>query len=75
MKEAFLSLFSFKDLEKWGLFLIHNPAFSLAQEAQRKSLAKRNAVFMGAAQTRKLLKKLDQNFHTLVQCEHCAFVR
>ena len=28
---------------------------------------------MGAAQTRKLPKKLDQNFHTLVQCEHNAF--
>ena len=48
----------------------HNPAFSLAQEAQRKSLAKRKRRFMGSAQTRKLLKKLDQNFHAWVQCEH-----
>ena len=30
---------------------------------------------MGSTQTRKLLKKLDQNFHTLVQCEHCPFNR
>ena len=30
---------------------------------------------MGAAQTHKLLKKLDQNFRALVQCEHCAFDR
>jgi hypothetical protein len=29
---------------------------------------------MGSAQTRKLLKKLDQNFQTLVQCEHTAFM-
>ena len=29
---------------------------------------------MGAAQTRKLLKKLDQNFHTLVQFEYSAFM-
>ena len=30
---------------------------------------------MGAAQTRKLLKKLDQNFPPLVQYEHSAFIR
>ena len=28
---------------------------------------------MGAAQTRKLLKKLDQNFPAWVQCEHRLF--
>ena len=45
----------------------HNPAFSLAQEAQRKSLAKRKRRFMGAAQTRKFFEKnLTKNFHTLV---------
>jgi hypothetical protein len=26
---------------------------------------------MGSAQTRKLLKKLDQNFSPWVRCEHC----
>jgi hypothetical protein len=48
----------------------------LAQEAQRKSLAKRKRRFMGSAQTRKFFEKnLTKNFHTLVQCEHCAFDR
>ena len=30
---------------------------------------------MGSAQTRKLLKKLDQNFIHLVQCEHSTLKR
>ncbi|MBE6595844.1 MAG: hypothetical protein E7644_08610 [Ruminococcaceae bacterium] len=30
----------------------------------KKKLAKRNALFVGAAHTRKLLKKFDQNFQT-----------
>ena len=82
----------FKIFERWGVgkgkllsrsFLSprkniksHYSAFSLAREAQRKSLAKRKRRFMGAAQTRKFFEKnLTKNFHTLVQCEHCAFDR
>ena len=55
----------------------HNPACSLAREAQRKSLAKRKRRIMGllAPNPRKLLKKLDQNFPVLVRCEHNAFNR
>ena len=56
----------------------HNPAFSLAQEAQRKSLAKRKRRFMGllAPSPRKFFEKnLTKNFYTLVQCEHCVFDR
>ncbi len=42
---------------------IHNSAFSLAREAQRKSLAKRKRRFMGSAQTRKFFEKnLTKNF-------------
>ena len=54
----------------------HNPAFSLAREAQRKCLAKRKRRVMGSAQTRKFFEKnLTKNFHTLVQCEHRWFNR
>ena len=42
--------------------------------AKKKLGKKKTPFFMGAAQTRKLLKKLDQNFHTLVRCEHTAFM-
>jgi hypothetical protein len=38
--------------------------FSLQEGAAKKKLAKRNGVFVGAAHTRDLLKKVDQNLHT-----------
>jgi hypothetical protein len=45
----------------------------LAQEAQKKKLGKKKTpFFMGSAQTRKLLKKLDQNFQSRVRCEQSA---
>jgi hypothetical protein len=34
----------------------------LQEGAAKKKLAKRNGVFVGAAHTRDLLKKVDQNF-------------
>ena len=49
-------------------------AFSLTHKAQRKRLSKKKRRFMGSAQTRKLLKKLDQNFPAWVQCEHLLLV-
>ena len=50
--------------------------FFFGTRGAKKKLGKKKApFFMGAAQTRKLLKKLDQNFQTLVQCEHSAFNR
>jgi hypothetical protein len=36
----------------------------LQEGAAKKKLAKRNGVFVGAAHTRDLLKKVDQNLHT-----------
>ena len=49
-------------------------AFSLTQKAQRKRLGKKKRRFMGSAQTRKLLKKLDQNFPAWVQREHLLLI-
>ena len=47
--------------------------FFFGTRGAKKKLGKKKRRFMGAAQTRKLLKKLDQNFHAWVQCEHNAF--
>jgi hypothetical protein len=48
-------------------------AFSFGRRgAKEKAWQKENAVFMGSAQTRKLLKKLDQNFQSRVRCEQGA---
>ena len=84
---------SFKVFERWGTgkksffkkfssppkkHKIHNPAFSLAREAQRKSLAKRKRRFMGllAPNPRKFFEKnLTKNFQTLVRCKHRFFNR
>jgi hypothetical protein len=38
--------------------------FFAGRRRKEKSLQKRNAVFVGAAHTRDLLKKVDQNLHT-----------
>ena len=50
--------------KQYTIFII--PLFLLAQKAQKKKLGKKKTpFFMGSAQTRKLLKKLDQNFYAL----------
>ena len=72
-KESFFQEVSFPHEKKHK---IHNPAFSFGTRgAKEKAWQKENAIFVGllAPNPRKLLKKLDQNFHTWVQCEHNAF--
>ena len=48
--------------------------FFFDTKGAKKKARKKKRRFMGAAQTRKLLKKLDQNFPPWVQCEHLLFV-
>ena len=49
--------------------------FFFDTQGAKKKARKKKRRFMGSAQTRKLLKKLDQNFPAWVQCEHSAFIR
>ena len=53
------------------------PLFLWHKRRKEKAWQKESAVITGllAPNPRKLLKKLDQNFHTRVQCEHCTFER
>jgi hypothetical protein len=72
-KESFFQEVSFPRIKH---NLTPQSRFFFGTRGAKKKLGKKKApFFMGAAQTRKLLKKLDQNFHTLVQCEHSAFNR
>ena len=44
--------------------------FFFDTQGAKKKARKKKRRFMGSAQTRKLLKKLDQNFSAWVRCEH-----
>ena len=44
--------------------------FFFDTQGAKKKLSKKKRRFMGSAQTRKLLKKLDQNFPAWVRYEH-----
>ena len=48
--------------------------FFFDTQGAKKKLSKKKRRFMGSAQTRKLLKNLDQNFAAWVQCVHWRLV-